>query len=82
MRKIFMLVVILFLGGCSLNNPNPKTHYIESKCPTFNSKLSISIEKYNDKYGAISWVDVAKIEDFLNKKKLYNKKVKELNKEK
>ena len=84
MKKIlFICAALISLTGC--NNPTPKpvyvNHYVKTKCPKFNTKISIDVKAYNDNYALISWEDVSKIEHLLKKKKEFNKSIDKLNKD-
>ena len=79
--KIFLLSSsILLLSGCSFLQPEIKTVYIKSDCAEFKEKLKFKVTRINDVNATISWEDVDKIEHFLEKKKVFNKEIKKLNK--
>ena len=74
MRNILILTLMTFLfSGCEkdINIPDD-TRHTSTICPKFTPTLKIKIEDLNGTHGSISWIDVTKIEIFLNSKKKFN----------
>ena len=80
MKNIVYLAIVVSFFGCSNSQPSaPEVRYIKTKCPKFNASIKIYVGELNATHGAISWVDVAKVESLLKEKNKFNNNIRNIN---
>ncbi len=79
MTGLAAVCIITVLSGCCEKEIDVPEHTPFKECYTFDRNISLSIGDLNATHGTISWIDVTKVENFLEAKKQFNRSVEELN---